>query len=99
MTHVPPAHLQVGASAIFETVSESQAVRLANAIDWRGKSVLMHAASRDFAEMTCVALHRTGVASRCLDGSHGTLCAAAASSMAAAGAAAAAARRLRRRRR
>ena len=69
MTHVPPAHLQVGASAIVETVSESQAVRLANAIDWRGKSVLMHAASRDFAEMTCVALHRTGVASRCLDGS------------------------------
>jgi hypothetical protein len=52
LTHVPPAHLQVGASAIFETVSESQAVRLANAIDWRGKSVLMHAASRDFAEMT-----------------------------------------------
>jgi len=40
------------AAAIFEGVSGSQAVRLANAIDWRGKSVLMHAASRDHAEMT-----------------------------------------------
>jgi hypothetical protein len=31
------------AAAIFAGVSASQAVRLANAIDWRGKSVLMHA--------------------------------------------------------
>ena len=31
------------AAAIFTSVSASQAVRLANAIDWRGKSVLMHA--------------------------------------------------------
>ena len=33
-----------GAAAIFAGVSASQAVRLSNAIDWRGKSVLMHAA-------------------------------------------------------
>ena len=32
-------------------VSSSQAVRLANAIDWRGKSVLMHASARNHAEM------------------------------------------------
>lgn len=32
-----------GAAQIFTTVSASQAVRLSNAIDWRGKSVLMHA--------------------------------------------------------
>ena len=31
------------AAAIFTSVSASQGVRLANAIDWRGKSVLMHA--------------------------------------------------------
>lgn len=31
------------AAAIFASVSASQAVRLSNAIDWRGKSVLMHA--------------------------------------------------------
>ena len=29
-------------------------MRLANAIDWRGKSVLMHAASRDHAEMVAL---------------------------------------------
>ena len=40
-----------GAAAIFAGVSASQAVRLSNAIDWRGKSVLMHAASRNHAEM------------------------------------------------
>ena len=39
------------ATAVFAGVSSSQAVRLANAIDWRGKSVLMHAASRNHAEM------------------------------------------------
>lgn len=39
------------AGSIFAGVSSSQAVRLANAIDWRGKSVLMHAASRDLADM------------------------------------------------
>ena len=39
------------ANTIFESVSAAQAVRLANAIDWRGKSVLMHAASHDHAEM------------------------------------------------
>jgi ankyrin repeat protein len=39
------------AVGLFGGVSAAQAVRLANAIDWRGKSVLMHAASRDFADM------------------------------------------------
>ena len=39
------------AAAIFKSVSASQAVRLSNAIDWRGKSVLMHASSRNHAEM------------------------------------------------
>ena len=32
-----------GAASIFASVRASQGVRLANAIDWRGKSVLMHA--------------------------------------------------------
>lgn len=39
------------ATAIFDSVSTAQAVRLANAIDWRGKSVLMHAASHNFGGM------------------------------------------------
>ena len=43
--------MQDVAKTIFERVSGAQAVRLANAIDWRGKSVLMHAASRDHAQM------------------------------------------------
>ena len=39
------------AAAIFGGVSASQAVRLSNAIDWRGKSVLMHAAQKNLAPM------------------------------------------------
>ena len=39
------------AEAIFGSVAAAQSMRLANAIDWRGKSVLMHAASRDHAGM------------------------------------------------
>ena len=39
------------AEAIFSSVAAAQSMRLANAIDWRGKSVLMHAASRDHADM------------------------------------------------
>ena len=39
------------AEAIFGSVAAAQSMRLANAIDWRGKSVLMHAASRDHADM------------------------------------------------
>ena len=39
------------AAAIFGSVSASQAVRLSNAIDWRGKSVLMHAAQKNLAPM------------------------------------------------
>ena len=42
------------ATKIFSTVAGTQGVRLANAIDWRGKSVLMHAASRDHAEMVAL---------------------------------------------
>ena len=38
------------ADAIFSVATGAQSVRLANAIDWRGKTVLMHAASRDFAD-------------------------------------------------
>eukprot|EP00962_Isochrysis_galbana_P051353 scaffold22753_cov108-Isochrysis_galbana.AAC.2 len=36
------------ASTVFAAAEPEQASRLANAIDWRGKSVLMHAASRNF---------------------------------------------------
>ena len=39
------------AETIFASVTAAQSMRLANAIDWRGKSVLMHAASRDHANM------------------------------------------------
>ena len=42
------------AEAIFGSVVAAQSMRLANAIDWRGKSVLMHAASRDHAEMVAL---------------------------------------------
>ena len=42
------------AEAIFGSVAAAQSMRLANAIDWRGKSVLMHAASRDHAEMVAL---------------------------------------------
>ena len=41
-------------STIFQTVSGAQAVRLANAIDWRGKSVLMHAANKNHHEIVQV---------------------------------------------
>ena len=44
------------ADAIFSVATGAQSVRLANAIDWRGKTVLMHAASRDFADMVSLLL-------------------------------------------
>ena len=39
------------AAEIFAGASAGERVRLANAIDWRGKSVLMHASSRNFHQM------------------------------------------------
>jgi hypothetical protein len=44
------------ASAVFAAADPEQAPRLANAIDWRGKSVLMHAASRNYDGARCCVL-------------------------------------------
>jgi len=45
-----------GASAVFASAAPDQTARLANAIDWRGKSVLMHAASRNYATLVALLL-------------------------------------------
>lgn len=41
----------LAAASIFAQSEPAEANRLANAMDWRGKSVLMHAASRDFPKI------------------------------------------------
>ena len=41
----------IAAASIFAQSEPAEANRLANAMDWRGKSVLMHAASRDFPKI------------------------------------------------
>ena len=48
----------VAAAAVFMAAPADAVSRLANAIDWRGKSVLMHAASRNHEKLVRLLLAR-----------------------------------------